>query len=30
MKLQGYHNTETSNINDIFQNGFIGTPNRKH
>ena len=30
MKLQGYHNTEASNINDIFQNGFICTPNEKH
>lgn len=30
MKLEGYHNTEAANIEDIFQNGFIRTPNNKH
>lgn len=30
MKLEGYHNTEVANVEDIFQNGFICTPNKKH
>lgn len=30
MKLEGYHNTEASRVEDIFRNGFICKPNKKH
>lgn len=30
MKLEGYHNTEASKVEDIFQNGFIYEFSKKH
>lgn len=30
MKIEGYHNTEVANVEDILQHGFIYKENDKH
>ena len=30
MKIVGYHNTESDNVDDIIANGFVCKKNEKH